>query len=282
MPSRGFRRTPPWAPPPTYWSKRGTVILSRPRIIGAEQILARRCVDAETRERLSTSWSSRRAHSALREHAGGVHRLEYRRRAYTLEEKSLGCIRKGTSRCARSSPSEAPEPPGLVVMDTPGHDVASMIGMVAGGAQVICFTTGRGTPTGCPVAPVIKVCSNTETSRHMADNIDLDAARSYRVRRTSRWASASTACSGGGQRRAHVLGASRARRLMIGRRREIGACPRGNPQVLRASSVDRAGRTRRRHGTGNSPALPRAEGPGRFGCRKSVIPVLTSRALPAI
>jgi altronate dehydratase large subunit len=47
--------------------------------------------------------------------------------------------------------------------------------MVAGGAQVIFFTTGRGTCTGCPIAPVIKVCSNTATFNKMSDNMDVDA-----------------------------------------------------------------------------------------------------------
>ena len=60
-------------------------------------------------------------------------------------------------------------------MDTPGNDPESVTGMVAGGAQVVVFTTGRGSPTGCPIAPVIKVCSNSATYRRLAEDIDLDA-----------------------------------------------------------------------------------------------------------
>ena len=61
-------------------------------------------------------------------------------------------------------------------MDTPGLDVESVTGMVGGGAQVVVFTTGLGTPTGNPIAPVIKITGNARTARHMADNIDLDVS----------------------------------------------------------------------------------------------------------
>jgi altronate dehydratase large subunit len=59
-------------------------------------------------------------------------------------------------------------------MDTPGQDIESMSGMVAGGAQVLIFTTGRGTPAGNPIAPVIKITANKKTYDKMRDNIDLD------------------------------------------------------------------------------------------------------------
>jgi len=64
----------------------------------------------------------------------------------------------------------------LTVMDTPGLDVESVTGMVGGGAQVVVFTTGLGTPTGNPIAPVIKITGNARTARQMADNIDLDVS----------------------------------------------------------------------------------------------------------
>ena len=65
---------------------------------------------------------------------------------------------------------------GLTVMDTPGLDVESVTGMVGGGAQVVVFTTGLGTPTGNPVAPVIKITGNARTAQRMADNLDLDVS----------------------------------------------------------------------------------------------------------
>jgi altronate dehydratase large subunit len=97
----------------------------------------------------------------------------------TIEEKSLGATHKGGERApledvvAYSAPIARK---GLTVMDTPGLDVESVTGMVGGGAQVVVFTTGLGTPTGNPVAPVIKVTGNPRTARHMADNIDVDVS----------------------------------------------------------------------------------------------------------
>ena len=55
-------------------------------------------------------------------------------------------------------------------MDTPGLDVESVTGMVGGGAQIVVFTTGLGTPTGNPIAPVIKITGNARTAQTMADN----------------------------------------------------------------------------------------------------------------
>jgi len=61
-------------------------------------------------------------------------------------------------------------------MDTPGLDVESVTGMVGGGAQVVVFTTGLGTPTGNPIAPVIKITGNAQTAISMADNLDADVS----------------------------------------------------------------------------------------------------------
>lgn len=99
----------------------------------------------------------------------------------TIEEKSLGCIYKagnsplvGTLEYGELVPAA---PKGLYFMDTPGEDIDSITGMVAGGAQIIVFTSGRGTPTGCPIAPVIKLTGNHDTYRKMTDNIDFNAGR---------------------------------------------------------------------------------------------------------
>lgn len=61
-------------------------------------------------------------------------------------------------------------------MDTPGNDPSSVAGMVAGGAQIVVFSTGRGTPTGNPITPVIKITGNKITYSNMIDNIDIDAS----------------------------------------------------------------------------------------------------------
>lgn len=99
----------------------------------------------------------------------------------TIEEKSLGCIYKagnsplvGTLEYGEMMPSSHK---GLYFMDTPGEDIDSITGMVAGGAQIIVFTSGRGTPTGCPIAPVIKLTGNYDTYHKMTDNIDFNAGR---------------------------------------------------------------------------------------------------------
>ena len=97
----------------------------------------------------------------------------------TIEEKSLGATHKGGERAALEDviPYAAPIiRKGLTVMDTPGLDVESVTGMVGGGAQVVVFTTGLGTPTGNPIAPVIKITGNARTARQMADNSDLDVS----------------------------------------------------------------------------------------------------------
>ncbi len=160
----------------------GTVILSETtELIGAEQIMGERCATPEIRDRLLKTIADYEAHirgvgENLRRGnptpgnvAGGI---------TTLEEKSLGCIHKaGHTPVNEVLPYGAPvTKKGLVVMDTPGQDIASIAGMVAGGAQVVVFSTGRGTPTGFAIAPVIKLTGNKDTFRTMNDNMDFDAS----------------------------------------------------------------------------------------------------------
>jgi altronate dehydratase large subunit len=97
----------------------------------------------------------------------------------TIAEKSLGCIMKGGSSPIREvlPYGQRPSKQGLVVMDTPGYDAESITGMAAAGAQAIIFTTGRGSPAGFPIAPVVKVASNTEIYEAMSDDIDVDAGQ---------------------------------------------------------------------------------------------------------
>ena len=97
----------------------------------------------------------------------------------TIEEKSLGATHKGGERAPLEDVVGYAAPirrKGLTVMDTPGLDVESVTGMVGGGAQVVVFTTGLGTPTGNPIAPVIKITGNARTAQSMADNTDLDVS----------------------------------------------------------------------------------------------------------
>jgi altronate dehydratase large subunit len=97
----------------------------------------------------------------------------------TIEEKSLGATHKAGERTRLEDvvPYAAPVTArGLTVMDTPGLDVESVTGMVGGGAQIVLFTTGLGTPTGNPIAPVMKITGNARTADTMADNIDVDVS----------------------------------------------------------------------------------------------------------
>jgi altronate dehydratase large subunit len=97
----------------------------------------------------------------------------------TIEEKSLGATHKGGETAPLEDVVGYAAPitrKGLTVMDTPGLDVESVTGMVGGGAQLVVFTTGLGTPTGNPIAPVVKITGNARTARHMTDNIDLDVS----------------------------------------------------------------------------------------------------------
>ncbi len=97
----------------------------------------------------------------------------------TIYEKSLGAIAKGGSTALRAVYrfAEPVTEKGFVIMDTPGYDPASVTGMVAGGANVVCFTTGRGSCFGCKPVPSIKISTNTPMFERMQDDMDLDAGR---------------------------------------------------------------------------------------------------------
>lgn len=106
----------------------------------------------------------------------------------TLDEKSLGCIRKGGTRPIVEvlEQAERPTKNGAMVMDTAGFDISSVTSMVAGGCNAIIFTTGRGTPTGNAIVPVLKVTANERTFRMMDDNMDVDLSPIIRGEKTFR------------------------------------------------------------------------------------------------
>lgn len=159
-----------------------TVIISETcELVGAEHILARRAVTPAVAQRILgivgalETEVKRLGHNISDAQPtpgnvdGGL---------TTIEEKSLGCICKAGSAAVRGVLDYAQEPaePGLCIMDTPGQDIYSVTGMVAGGAQMVAFSTGRGTPIGNPIAPVIKITANPNTMRSMGDHIDFSAA----------------------------------------------------------------------------------------------------------
>ena len=104
----------------------------------------------------------------------------------TLDEKSLGCIRKGGTRPIVEvlEQAVAPSKHGAVVMDTAGYDISSVTSMVASGCNAVIFTTGRGTCTGNAIAPVLKVTANAHTYQWMEDNMDIDLSPLIRGEKT--------------------------------------------------------------------------------------------------
>ena len=106
----------------------------------------------------------------------------------TLDEKSLGCIRKGGTRPVVEvlQQAERPTKTGAIVMDTAGFDISSVTSMVAGGCNAVIFTTGRGTPTGNAIVPVLKVTATERTYRMMEDNMDVDLSPIIRGEKTFR------------------------------------------------------------------------------------------------
>lgn len=160
----------------------GTVVIGETtEIIGAEHVLAQRCAAPETRDRLyhiverferevdRMGADMRGGNPSPGNIAGGLS---------TIEEKSLGCISKcGTAPIRGVIEYAEPIPEtGLYFMDSPGNDIECVSGMAAGGAHIVCFTTGRGTPTGAAVIPVIKITGNGKMFAHMEDNMDVDVS----------------------------------------------------------------------------------------------------------
>ena len=159
----------------------GSVILAETtEIIGAEHLVAARAVNKEVEARcyevidrceqgvLKMGVDMRGSQPTPGNIDGGLS---------TIEEKSLGCIYKaGTKPLVDVVDYAMPiTKKGLVWMDTPGHDIEQLTGMVAGGCHLVVFTTGRGTCCGSPIAPTIKVASNSALFKTMEDNIDLNA-----------------------------------------------------------------------------------------------------------
>ncbi|HEX6986632.1 MAG TPA: altronate dehydratase family protein, partial [Planctomycetaceae bacterium] len=158
----------------------GTAILSETsEIYGGEHTLTRRAVSREVGEKLLelVRWWERYAgmfgveidnNPSPGNKAGGL---------TTIYEKSLGAIAKGGSTALRAvyRYAEPVTEKGFVFMDTPGYDPASVTGMVAGGANLVAFTTGRGSCFGFKPVPSLKICTNSPTYERLSEDMDVDA-----------------------------------------------------------------------------------------------------------
>ncbi len=157
----------------------GTVVLSEtPEIYGAEQLLLRRAATPEVAEKLieRIRWWERYTemnggsmdnNPSPGNKAGGL---------TTILEKSLGAAAKGgtTPMTDVLQYAETIRTPGFVFMDTPGYDPVSATGQIAGGAQLVVFTTGRGSAFGSKPAPTIKVATNDRLFAQMPDDMDIN------------------------------------------------------------------------------------------------------------
>ncbi|MEO5693983.1 MAG: altronate dehydratase family protein [Usitatibacter sp.] len=157
----------------------GTAILSEtPEIYGAEHLLTRRAVNRAVGEKIVERirwWEeyTARNHGEMNNNpspgnkAGGL---------TTILEKSLGAVAKGgtTGLMGVFEYAMPVTAKGFVFMDTPGYDPVSATGQVAGGANMICFTTGRGSVYGCKPAPSLKLATNTPLYERMTDDMDIN------------------------------------------------------------------------------------------------------------
>ncbi|MEP4112843.1 MAG: altronate dehydratase family protein [Nitratireductor sp.] len=157
----------------------GTAILSEtPEIYGAENLLLQRVASEDVGRRLIELldwWKDYTAHEpkgfdnnpSPGNRAGGL---------TTILEKSLGALSKGGSTTLMEvyPYAEAVRKRGLVFMDSPGYDPISVTGQIAGGANLICFTTGRGSCFGCRPSPSLKIATNSAMYRRMQDDMDVN------------------------------------------------------------------------------------------------------------
>ncbi|RFU62809.1 galactonate dehydratase [Peribacillus saganii] len=165
----------------------GTSILSEiTELIGTEDILARRAVNdqvaAEIRETIfRTEEKLRRQtqNSSNKERTHLISTGNYAGGLSSVVEKSLGSMKKSGNASFNGviKYGHQPDKKGLFLLDSPGHDGEVSTGQVAAGAQMILFPTGRGTPTGFPGIPVIKITGNPNTYIKMKENIDINAGQ---------------------------------------------------------------------------------------------------------
>ena len=160
----------------------GTAVLAEtPEVYGAEHLLTRRATDEDTGKKLidrilwwedyvARNGGSMDNNPSPGNKLGGL---------TTILEKSLGAVAKGGTTRLNGvfRYAEKIDRNGFVFMDSPGYDPASITGEVAGGCNLVAFTTGRGSTYGCKPSPSIKIATNTEMYKRMDDDMDIDAGK---------------------------------------------------------------------------------------------------------
>lgn len=150
-------------------------------IIGAEHILAERCINLEVRQdllRMVTRVEERVKRAGVDMRGSQPTPGNIRGGLTTIEEKSLGAISKSGTKPIQGilNYGQLVREAGLYVMDSPGKEDEIMTGLAAAGANLILFTTGGGAPQGFPIVPVVKVASNPKMVQKMREHIDIDAS----------------------------------------------------------------------------------------------------------
>ena len=157
----------------------GTAILSEtPEIYGAEHLLTRRAKNREVGQKLVDIihwWEdyAQRNNMEMNNNPSPGNKLGG---LTTILEKSLGATAKGgtTPLNAVYHYADPVTEKGFVFMDTPGYDPVSATGQVAGGANILCFTTGRGSAYGCKPVPSIKLATNSDMYARMTEDMDIN------------------------------------------------------------------------------------------------------------
>ncbi len=168
----------------------GTIVMGETtEIIGAEHLVAAKAVNQDVKDKL---------YRAVAQFEDEIERMGVDMRGgnpspgniegglSTIEEKSLGCISKAGTAPLQGVVDFADQIPGkgYYFMDSPGNDIECVTGMAAAGVHIVCFTTGRGTPTGNPIVPVIKITGNEIMAKRMADNMDIDTSAVLQGKKT--------------------------------------------------------------------------------------------------
>ncbi len=157
------------------------ILAETPEIFGAEHLLYSRCKNQATAQALEQKvlWWEQYAKQQGETLDSNPSHGNKQGGISTIVEKSLGAVAKGGSSSINAVYDYATvmNTQGLVFMDSPGYDPVSITGQIASGANIICFTTGRGSNFNSPAAPSLKIASNSRIFNRMSDDLDINAGQ---------------------------------------------------------------------------------------------------------